>query len=182
MTKAAQTMVGAVVGLFSGGFVGYWVGFLLYHNDCGVVRGIRIIMSSFFGIPIGAIVCGVIAYQLARLSEQAAKQRDDDNPEAKVSTAGSDEKGGASAERGGMAKVRVELTSYVYYDSIRDDLERAGFQRIDKRTRLERFLCSDFVKQLTGTINAARIQELAALSFVESVARWGESRHTPSTQ
>jgi hypothetical protein len=147
-----------------------------------VVRGIRIVMSSFLGIPIGAIVCGVIAYQLGRLSEQSARQRDDDNPEAKVSTAGSDEKGGASAERGGMAKVRVELTSCVYYDSIRGELERAGFQRVDKRTRLERFLCSDFVKQLTGTVNAARIQEVAALSFVESVERWGESPHTPSTQ
>jgi hypothetical protein len=84
-----------------------------------------------------------------------------------------DEKLKVLAERGGIVKVRVELTSYVNRDAIRGDLERAGFLETDERTLLEKVFSSGSVKWVTGTINASRIEELAAVSFVKSVESKG---------
>lgn len=66
-------------------------------------------------------------------------------------------------------KVRVEFTSYLNHDAIRGELEKAGLFEIDQLTLLEKIFSSGSVKCVTGTINAARIEELAALSFVKSV-------------
>jgi hypothetical protein len=84
-------------------------------------------------------------------------------------------------ERGGVLKVRVEFISYVTHDAIRGELEKAGFQEIDERTLLEKVFSSGSVKRVTGTINPARIEELAALSFVKSVKDTG-SMDGPSGQ
>jgi hypothetical protein len=169
MMKAMQTLGGVVFGLLFGGFAGCCVGSLLYHNECGVVKGPLIFMSSILGIPIGGVVCGLIVHQLGRLSEQTAKRRNSDSPEAKISIAGWGEEGGMLAERGGVVKVRVELTSYLNHDAVRGDLERAGFLEIDERTPIGKAFSSGSVKRVTGTIDAVRLKELAALSFVKSV-------------
>jgi hypothetical protein len=169
MIKAARILAGVLVGLFLGGFVGYWVGSLLYQHECGVVKGPLIFMSSLLGIPIGGVVCALIAHQLGRLSEQTAKRRNDDNPEAKIRVAGWREEGQVLAERSGVVRVRVEFTSYVNHDAVRGDLERAGLVETDERTPIGKAFSSGSVNRVTGTIDVGRLRELAALSFVQSV-------------
>ncbi len=93
-------------------------------------------------------------------------------PKAKDDVAVRDEELKKLAERGGMVKVRVELTSFLNRDAIRGDLERAGLE-IDEQTRFEKLFSSGSVNWVTGAIDAARIEELAGLSFVKSVEAKG---------
>lgn len=90
-------------------------------------------------------------------------------PKAEDDVAARDGKLTILAERGGILKVRVELTSFLNHDAIRGDLEGAGFAETDERTLLQKVFSSGSVRWVTGTINAAKIEKLTALSFVKSV-------------
>jgi hypothetical protein len=168
MWKAVYaTLGGIVVGPLVGYSAAYCLGLISYAGSNCMYKLIATTMGWFFGVPIGAVVFCFLGFLLG-----AARDR-----RAKASVAASDEELDVPAERGGIVKVRVELTSYVNHDAIRGDLERVGFSEIDERMLLEKVFSSGSVKSVTGTISAARIEELAALSFVKAVEGRAESRH-----
>ena len=160
MWKAVYaTLGGIVVGPLVGYFAAYCVCLISYAGSNCMYKLIATAMGWFLGVPIGAVTFCFLGFLLGAARDRRAKEN----------VTASDEELKMLAERGGIVKVRVELTSYVDHDAIRGDLERAGFLETDERTLLEKVFSSGSVKWVTGTINAARIGELAALSFVESV-------------
>ena len=158
MWTAVFTVLGSVVGSAVGYFTAYCF-FLASERGSCMDEFVANAAGWVFGVPLGAIAFGVFGFYRGRLRDRQRK----DNFTA------SDEDLRMLAERGGIVKVRVELTSYVNYDAIRGDLERVGFLELDERTRIEKVFSSGYVKRISGTIDAARIKELTALSFVTSV-------------
>jgi hypothetical protein len=162
MWKAVFTILGGVIGPILGYFTVYCLVLASESGSC-MDKFAANACGWVFGVPLGAVVFGVLGFCRGRVLDHRAKD----------SVAATEEELQMLAERGEVAKVRVELTSYVNRDAIRGDLEKVGFLEIDERTPLEKFLSSGLVNWVTGTINAARIEELAALSFVKSVEAKG---------
>lgn len=158
MWKSVFAISGGVAGSAVGYFTAYCLVFASERGSC-MDKFAANAVGWVFGVPLGAIAFGVFGFYRGRLLDRQRK----DN----FTASGEDPR--LRAERGGIVKVRVDLTSYVNHDAIRGDLERVGFLELDERTRLEKAFSSGWVNWFTGTIDAARIEELAALSFVKSV-------------
>jgi len=162
MWKVTFAALGAVLGIVVGCFAVY-----LFPQGGGP-HGELPSFGQLALVPAGGIIfCLLGLYLGSVLDGQPLVLRTGDNAAAQ------DEELESLVKRGEIVKVRVELTSYVNHDAIRGDLERTGFLETDERTLLQRVLSCGSVKWITGTIHAARIQELAALSFVKSVERKG---------
>jgi hypothetical protein len=166
--KIKATITGALVGPLAGFFGLLFLWSITPPPDGCAARlchSFGPFFSLLYGVPLGLLIgllCGLL-WDYRTDDKVVVRSGEDDN------VAVLNEELKMLAERGGIVKVRVELTSYANHDAIRGDLERAGFLEMDERTLLEKVLSCGSVKWVTGTIHAARIEELAALSFVKSV-------------
>jgi hypothetical protein len=156
--NAALPALGAAIGPIIGYFTVYHMALASDKNNC-MAGLVGMAMGWFLGVPIGGVALSLLGVHFGRMLDPRAE----DN----VADCGEDLQ--MLVDRGGILKVRVELKSYVKHDPIHGDLASVGFRELDERSRLAKAISSGWGNGVTGMIDAGRVDQLVALSFVKSV-------------